>query len=144
MKLSGLLLLLFVIPVFMTGCGSEKDDDKLSEFELEHGVGPIDEPIEIDEINTELAAKGEQLFETRCTACHQLEVMITGPALGNVANNRKPTFIMNYILNPQEMRQRHPVAMELSQEYPGIMTDQGLDKEQARAVVEFLTSYARN
>ncbi len=146
MKLLGLLLFLFAIPVlFLNGCGSDGEgENELSEFELKHGVGPVDEPIEIIEINTELAAKGEQLFETRCTACHQLEVPITGPALANVANNREPAFIMNYILNPLEMRQRHPVAKELSQEYPGVMTDQGLDREQARAVVEFLTAYARD
>ncbi len=131
------------LSVIISACGGDDSSGNgLSEFEKEHGVGPITEAISLDELDRNLADRGQELFEAQCTACHQLEAPITGPALGEITQKREPAFIMNYILNPREMREKHPVAQQLSEDYPGVMNDLGLDKDEAKAIVVFLAEYA--
>ena len=61
-----------------------------------------------------------------------------GPPLGDVLGHRTPTYVMNMILNPQEMYERHPAAKQMLAEYLSYMPNQGLTAEEARAVVEYL------
>jgi hypothetical protein len=44
---------------------------------------------------------------------------------------------MNMILNPQEMVQKDPVAMELLKRYLAPMADQNLTEDEARKVLEY-------
>ena len=137
-------LIIFILTSFIVfgiiSC-SEEDSGELSEFEQTYGIGPVTENLELSEdINPDLAEDGARLFQTYCTACHQLDASITGPALRNVTQNREPEFVMNYILNPVEMRQRHPEGQQLSERFPGVMNDSNLDREEARAILEYLRS----
>lgn len=128
--------------LFACRANDNGSEEQISDFELKHGIGPVTSEIDLSEIAPELASKGEQLFQVHCTACHQLESQITGPALGGITENRTPAYIMNYILNPREMRERHPEAQRLSEQYPGVMVEMGLDEDDARAIVAFLAKYA--
>jgi putative heme-binding domain-containing protein len=84
-----------------------------------------------------LAAQGKELFETRCKTCHKLDEEHIGPTLRNVTDRRDPVFIMNMILAPEEMIQKHPTGQELFAEYGTMMTNQNLSREQARALLEY-------
>jgi mono/diheme cytochrome c family protein len=126
---------------FLTGCGDNSDG--LSDFEREHGVGPITERIELGDLDMDKARQGEQIFSTQCVACHQLDAVITGPRLRNTFNTRSPEFIMNYILNPEGMKEKHPVAQELAEEYRGNMVNMGTTGEQARQLVEYLRAASK-
>ena len=128
--------------LFFYACGNGETEDGLTEFELNHGIGPVTEKLEIGDLDLEKAERGQEIFNNICVACHNLDAVISGPRLRNVANNREPEFIMNYILNPVEMSSRHPVGQELSGSYPGSKTDLGLTQEQARNVLEFLRAAA--
>ena len=55
-----------------------------------------------------------------------------GPALREVTARRTPAYIMNMILNPQEMVERHPVAKQLLAEHMTFMPNQGLRLDEAR------------
>lgn len=145
------LLLFLIIPAFLvTGCGGNGDSESetttqtvaqkegLSEFELEHGIGPVTERVEIGDLNKELADKGGDIFAMKCEACHSLEERVVGPELGEVLDRRSPEFVMNMILNPGGMTKEHPVAKELLQEYMSIMPYQNIDEDEARAIVEYL------
>jgi mono/diheme cytochrome c family protein len=110
----------------------------LTAWEVEHGIGPIKEPVVLGPVEHELAEKGEHLFETKCSACHKLDQRYVGPPLGGIAEKVKPEFVMNMILNPQEMYTRHPVVKKLLAEFLTQMPNQGLTQEEARAVLEYL------
>ncbi len=125
--------------------GAQKSDlsdaansEGLSEFELKHGIGPIREKLTLGEIDPKLVEKGKKIFEMKCSACHELDSRRVGPPLRDVLEHRTPEFVMNMMLNPDEMIKRHPVAKKLLAEYLTVMTFQNLSVEDARAVLEYL------
>ena len=112
--------------------------DGLTPFQVEHGIGPITEVLTLAPLDQGLADSGQKVFGAKCTACHKVGEKYIGPALGEVLTRRTPTFVMNMILNPNEMVERHPVAKQLLAEAMTLMANQGLTSEEARAVVEYL------
>ena len=121
---------------------SSQDQGGLSAFELEHGIGPVTEVVVLGPVDEGLAATGHEVFEAKCTACHKLGEKYVGPALGEVTTRRSPAYVMNMILNPMEMVERHPVAKQLLAEHMTFMANQGLTVEEARAVLEYLRTKA--
>lgn len=103
------------------------------------GIGPIKSVNFDDAINEELAAKGEQTFNTICIACHAADKRMIGPAMSGVYERRSPEWVMNMILNPDGMLKDDPIAKALLKEYNNaIMLNQNLSEEDARAVAEYL------
>ncbi len=110
----------------------------LSEFELKHGIGPIKKKLTLGKIDSKLVGKGKKIFELKCSACHELDSRRVGPPLRDVLGHRTPEFVMNMMLNPDEMIKRHPEVKKLLAEYLTVMTFQNLSVEDARAVLEYL------
>lgn len=144
MRVAGLMAVLLVL-----GCGGGDRAESLppavaaapggvSAFETEHGIGPVKEPVTLGPVDHEMAEAGEEVFEQKCGACHKMAEKYVGPALGKVTERRSPAYIMNMILNPQEMVERHPVAKQLLAEHMTFMPNQGLTRDEARSVVEYL------
>ncbi len=124
---------------------SAEQEQGLTEFELEHGVGPVTERVDIDDtIDAEMATKGLNIYEMKCEMCHNMEGRMVGPALGDVLERRSPEFVMNFILNPSGMVQEHPEGQRLLQEYMTAMPYQNVKEDEARAIVEFLRDYNQN
>ena len=111
----------------------EQDDQAASCLDIEEVIplGPVD---------PDLAAIGEEAFATKCSACHKLEERYVGPQLGSVLSHRRPEFVMNMILNANEMVQRHPEVQALLAQYYTPMPVQVTDQEEARAILEYLRS----
>jgi cytochrome c2 len=109
-------------------------------FSKSKGVGKFTDVKVSSTIDAKMAAKGEELFETNCTACHHYtSEKLIGPGLKGITKIRTPEWIMNMITNPIQMTQQDPVAHELFTEFNETqMTNQGLTDEQARDVLEFL------
>lgn len=140
--------------ILLAGCGgggeeaspqgqaapSGQQSGELTPFEQEHGIGPVAEVVKLDEINEAMARQGQDLFKTKCSACHKVDQRYVGPSLGDVLDRRSPTFVMNMIMNPDGMVKNHPVAKELLQEYLSPMPNQNLSREEARAIVEYLAT----
>ncbi len=62
-------------------------------------------------------AKGKELFNTNCAACHKLDGKSTGPALRNVANKHDRAWLVKWIHNSSEMiKAGDPVAVKLFNE----------------------------
>ncbi len=117
---------------------SEPAVSEISADELEFGIGPI-RGLDLGELDTTLAQAGEEMFAVKCSACHKLDERYIGPALRDVTERRTAEYIMNMILNPEEMVKNHPVAKQLFAEYNFTpMANQQLSEEDARAVLEFL------
>jgi mono/diheme cytochrome c family protein len=113
-------------------------DGGLTPFQQENGIGPITQAISLGPIDHHEAEEGKKLFEGKCMACHKMTERYVGPALGGVTERRTPAYIMNMILNPEEMYTKHPVARQLLAEHMTQMPNLGLTEEQAREVVEYL------
>lgn len=112
---------------------------ELTRVELEQGIGPIRD-LELGPVDAGLASKGEAAFVTKCSACHKIQERYVGPELGRVLSRRRPEFVMNQILNSNEMVQRHPVVREMLAEYYTPMPVQVTDREETRAILEYLRS----
>jgi mono/diheme cytochrome c family protein len=115
--------------------------DGLTSFQREHGVGPLTKPVDVSaSVDKTLAASGAKLFEQKCSACHKMDERYVGPPLGDVTKRRTPTFVMNMILNPQEMVLKHPASKKLLAEFMVPMPNLNLSTGEAREVVEYLRS----
>ena len=111
----------------------------LTDVELEQGIGPIRD-LELGPVDTELANEGEQAFTMKCSACHKIEERYVAPQLGNVLSRRRPEFVMNMMLNANEMVQRHPEVQALLAEFFTPMPVQVTEQDEARAILEYLRS----
>lgn len=102
------------------------------------GIGPITSLSLNAEIDKTMAAKGADVFKKLCTACHRADKKFIGPAPKNILDRRSPEWVMNMILNPDEMTQKDQLAKELLIEFNGSpMANQSLSEEDARAVLEY-------
>lgn len=101
------------------------------------GVGPI-KSVELGDIDNAMAEAGKEAFKTNCTACHKIGKRHVGPALGGVTGRRTPEWIMNMIMNPEQMVAEDPVAKSLLKEYAAPMANQNISEDEARAILEFL------
>lgn len=102
------------------------------------GIGPITTlklPAEIDQ---SMVTHGADVYKKMCTACHRADKKFIGPAPTGILERRTPEWVMNMILNPEEMTQKDPLAKELLIEFNGSpMANQNLTEEDARAVLEY-------
>lgn len=125
------------------GFGVQKESTEVktetsSDFRLNKGIGPVKSVTLDAEINQTLAAEGKTVYENMCMACHKPDQKFIGPAPKGIFERRSPEWIMNMILNPQEMIANDPIAKKLLMEFNGApMANQNLTEAQARAVLEY-------
>jgi cytochrome c len=102
------------------------------------GLGPITSLELASEIDQTMATHGEDVYKRMCTACHRTDKKFIGPAPLGILERRTPEWVMNMILNPEEMMQNNPLAKELLIEFNGApMANQNLTEADARAVLEY-------
>lgn len=104
--------------------------------DLPKGIGPIQE-LELGPIDDEMAEAGEALFTTNCSACHKFDERYVGPALAGVTERRSPEWIMNMILNTDQMLFEDDTAYELLAEYMTPMAQMPLSEEEVRSILEY-------
>jgi mono/diheme cytochrome c family protein len=125
-----ILAIAILLPAFISGCGENTD---------EIGIGPV-KTITLGALDKNLADKGKELFETKCVACHKFDSKLVGPPLKDVTKRRKPEWIMNMILNPEQMTKENPAAKQLFGQYLTQMTFQNVTQDDARAILEYFRS----
>lgn len=102
------------------------------------GVGPVTSVTLAPEVDQEMAARGKETYDKMCTACHKAEERFIGPAPKGILDRRTPEWVMNMILNPDQMVKENEQAKKLLMEYNGSpMANQNLTEEQAREVLEY-------
>jgi len=140
---------------FLSGCGGKSNTESESNSILEDvattpepepvsddpmknkGIGPITE-VELGPIDDAMVAEGKAVYEQLCIACHKADQKFIGPAPKGIMTRRSPEWIMNMILNPEEMVKSDPIAKDLLVEYNmAPMANQGLTEEQARQILEY-------
>jgi mono/diheme cytochrome c family protein len=151
--LTYLVILTALLGIMLLSCGEAEQQDTsrfsnqrasgnpgiagLSDFELEHGIGPIKQIMELSALDANLAKEGEKIFDSKCAACHKLDERYVGPPQRDVLERRTPEFVMNMMLNPEENYQKHPEIKKLLGEYMTQMPNQNLSVQDARAVLEY-------
>ena len=136
-----------VLCIAVAGCGGSDEGGAVEEagaanggltaVQTENGIGPIT-TVSLAEVDASLAETGEQIFTTKCSACHKFDTRYVGPPLGDVLSKRTPAYVMNMMLNPQEMVEKHPEARKLLAEYMTPMPSQNLTEDDARALLEYI------
>lgn len=112
--------------------------DPFESWETNHGIGPIKAFTLPTEVDQELVTKGQEIYDAMCTACHKAEKQFIGPAPKGILEKRTPAWVMNMILNPEEMVQKDPMAKQLLIQFNGSpMANQNLTEDEARAVLEY-------
>lgn len=164
MKLTFKILAAFLI-LLTVSCGDKEEKEKIKLTDTEKpvqketveeavettaeaddmsnkGIGPITSVQVGDNIDAAMATKGADLFKNMCSACHKMDKKFIGPALTGVTERRSPEWIMNMILNPEEMIKKDPIAKKLLVESNmAMMANQGLTEEEARAILEYFRQY---
>ena len=126
------LLIIFFISI------SCQNNSKGIEALENKGVGPITNFILEDKVNISMANSGEKLFNQLCTSCHVINEDYIGPAMSGILDRRSPEWIMNMILNPIQMVEEDPIAIELLEKYNfEYMYNQNLLEEEAREILEY-------
>jgi len=106
------------------------------DFESTKGVGPVSS-ISLGAINQGWVTEGQALFRSKCSSCHKPAKKYVGPAPKGIMDRRTPEWIMNMILEPEQMVQEDPVAKELLKRYLSPMADQSLTEDEARKIMEY-------
>lgn len=97
------------------------------------GYVELSEPLEQD-----LIQDGAAIFSQKCGSCHTIDtVEFSVPAFAGVTNRRSPEWIMNMILNVEDMLSADSTARALLKRHRKIMPDPNLSVEEARAMLEF-------
>ncbi|GGD84475.1 c-type cytochrome [Planktosalinus lacus] len=106
------------------------------------GIGPVKSVTIGDGIDDTMATHGEDVFQKMCSACHKMDKKFIGPKIADVTNRRAPEWIMNMILNPEEMIAKDPIAKQLLIESNmAVMANQNVSEEDARAILEYFRKY---
>jgi cytochrome c2 len=87
------------------------------------------------------ADSGEQIFQSRCTACHTIgKGKLVGPDLAGVTSRREESWLIRQIKEPDSLvAENDPVAMQLLQEANGVpMVSLGLSDAEVAAVIAYL------
>lgn len=112
--------------------------DPFANWESNNGIGPVKSLDLPSEIDADLVVKGKESFEAKCTACHKVTKKFIGPNPTGILTRRTAAWVMNMILNPDEMILKDPIARQLLIEANGApMANQSLPEEEARAVLEY-------
>lgn len=158
-----LVVMLAIFSLFIVSCGGngdskEKEKIKIGDYSTKNtsttavketpktdvidlsnnGIGPI-KNLELDAtIDQAMVVRGEDLFKSKCTACHKPTKKFIGPSPVGLLDRRSPAWIMNMILNPEEMTQKDPIARQLLIDYNGSpMANQSLTETEARDILEY-------
>lgn len=115
-----------------------KTESGLSDFELKNGLGPVKEEIKLGELNMKMATAGKAVFEQNCSACHKVDQRYVGPQLDDMLSRRTPTYLMNMMLNPEEMIKKHPEGKKMFAQFLTPMPYQNVTVDQARSIVEYI------
>lgn len=89
---------------------------------------------------TEVAEKGEAIFQQKCAACHTIgKGKLVGPDLEGVGQRVSRDWLERFIAAPSKMfTAKDPMALKLLKEFNMPMPDLGLSKDEVAAVASYL------
>lgn len=129
---------------FCSSCNGDKE--QTSEIETiklsqnKKGIGPITD-LDLPTISDSLMKLGQELFNKQCSQCHTMEYKNTGPDISDILAIRKPEWVMNFLLNKEEMLQRDSLATITLNKYDEICGADIKSEQEALKILEYLRIY---
>ena len=103
------------------------------------GIGPYENVELTHPLDESMVATGKQVYELKCSSCHKLNnERVVGPGWAGVTDRRTPEWIMNFIVNVDEMLDKDTASQRMLEECLVRMPNQGLSESDARGVLEFM------
>lgn len=149
MKKTLLLILTFML-VIACGKKEEKVDAMSSSttavenpanppYDPNRGEGKFDSVDLSPNLNVEMAKKGKQIAEAKCSSCHKItDEKLVGPGWKGVSERRRPEWLMNFITNPDAMIDKDPEVQAQLEICLVRMPNQGITDVEAREIVEYM------
>ncbi|HEY9082498.1 MAG TPA: c-type cytochrome [Vicingaceae bacterium] len=129
------LLLVFFVSVSFLACKNNAEEIPQSIY----GIGQF-KKLELAPINDSIMKIGMETFKQKCSSCHTMEYKNSGPDLSDILSRRQPEWIMNYLMNYQEMSQKDSITIKINQKY-----DQNcivkLSEKEAYTILEYFRIY---
>lgn len=142
MKIRIVQMVMVLLASLLFSCGSGRQQAN------EESEEPVDTTAQVghmsyvdlkDPLEEDLVTEGEKIYASKCFKCHHLNsTRLVGPGWAGITNRRKPTWIMNMILNVNIMVETDSIAHQLRDSLKTQMPMQGLTVSQARGVLEFM------
>lgn len=147
-------ILLISLVLTIAGCGGSESKDSTNNQDAPQsmvnnesaesvdpinnkGIGPVSS-VSLGSLDEAMASEGKKIYDEMCTACHKPTEKFIGPAPAGILSRRSPEWIMNMILNPEQMVREDPIAKQLLIEFNmAPMANQGLTEDQARKILEY-------
>ncbi len=146
------LLLVFVIAI--SACESKKKNystkdentnttptQSTSDYDPKRGEGKFNvENLKLDDkIDDAMAESGAKIQGVKCSSCHKLGTdKLVGPGWKGVTERRTPSWIMNFITNPDPMINKDPQLQAQLELCLVRMPNQNLTDDDARHLLEFM------
>jgi cytochrome c5 len=151
MKKSISILTSLCTALLITACGNfEKDNttnaptaasQDVSSYDPKRGEGKwTPENVSVsDKLDAPKAAEGEKIAGSKCLSCHKLSSeKLVGPGWEGVTKRRTPSWLMNFITNPEPMLDKDPEAQAMLEICLVRMPNQNLSDDEARSILEFM------
>jgi mono/diheme cytochrome c family protein len=105
----------------------------------DRGIGKFTEVKIEPALNKEMATKGQNVFDVKCSSCHKLtDEKLVGPGWKGVTSRHTPEWIMNFVTNVEEMLNKDPKAQAQLEICLVRMPNQNLTDDDARSVYEYM------
>jgi len=126
------------------GCNENPstDEEHINKVELSKnplGVGPI-QKLELSTISDSTMRIGMELFKNKCATCHTMEFKNSGPDISDLLSIRKPEWIVNFLINREEMLTIDSLAIKTRKLYEEDC-EADLSEKEALDMLEYLRMY---
>ncbi|MHB8842741.1 MAG: c-type cytochrome [Candidatus Aquicultor sp.] len=108
---------------------------------IDIGIGPV-KTVQLGKIDSAMVQDGQSIFSSECSDCHDpYKNQDSGPSVKTFIHMRSPVFIMNYLLNTDEMNEKNSSIKESINKYGNTpMSSTPLTEQQARSLLEYFRS----
>lgn len=125
--------------VDMSNPSNEQASSEAPVYDPHRGEGKFDSVDLAPNLNVEMAKKGKEISEVKCSSCHKLTAeKLVGPGWKGVTERRKPEWLMNFITNPDPMIDKDPEVQAQLELCLVRMPNQGITDVEAREIVEYM------
>lgn len=118
-------------------CTNSSEEKKIYSV---YGIGPY-QKISLSQINDSIMQTGKKLFDKNCSSCHTMEYKNSGPDLSNILERRTPEWIMNYMMNLDEMKLKDSISVNLDKKYNSNCKIIIKNENEAFSILEYFRIY---